>query len=167
MKSSTHYFAADASLQHLFENATSLADKGGILLMVRAARSGNFAAVSFLEQHYGANIINRTVQVFNEHLSVLLLSAESREDPFGYPRHIGDSRGLPAGAETLRFLIQRGVDIGTCHPILWTYRHWVGGEQLCWLVDNGFDCCRSSIYSIVLPNINSWRFRDPREGPEE
>jgi ankyrin repeat protein len=135
---------AQSCFQFLIDNGLDLTEGSGAELMVSAARMGNVEIVSLLCDYYPINV---PVRVWNEHYSVLLLSAVRTISSFGHSRLL--IRSQPAGTEIPRFLVEQGADINTCLPSLWSPQHWIDGEQLKWLIDNGLDCSGSSIYSIL------------------
>ena len=113
--------------QFLFQNTLGPVEASSIVMMALVARLNNKKAVSLLHEEFGIEYPANTM-IWGRGCSVLLLSAATLDRTSSMPRLLAKSK--PASLKLLKFLVNKGIGVNTCHPSMWSPQYRVAGEQL-------------------------------------
>lgn len=142
-------------LLHLLDSGLDVTGQDGVVLMAEAARQDNFEAVVLLLRN--GTDINGVVRTEQYDCSVLLLAATWMrvDNELGL---LQGHRNLSASIDMLRFLMQQGADVNTCHPILRSNSdrrslNCIYKDSLQWLIDHGLDLTGESVCNIMMRRL--------------
>ncbi|KAI1486690.1 ankyrin repeat-containing domain protein [Biscogniauxia mediterranea] len=119
----------------------------GAAILVKAAQRNGFKQVELLLREFGIGI-NENLKSPECQFSVLMASLTGVREGDNADIHL-PSIPKPATVDMLNFLLHQGADIQSCEPVFESNDITLAPDRIKWLIQNGLDLSRQSLWSIL------------------